>query len=211
VGLYPEFQKEYVTMHWTQAVMAIALAVYLGSFLVIVVAARRAGGESPLGDKSGHPLGAAVTLLASVMLLFTAGAYVLDAQTLAVFGHLVLLGHPVIRSAGVLALSLAAVLLIWAEVSIGGSFRMALPTAKQPLVTHGIYGIIRNPMALSVDLLALGVLFLAPSCLALVVLVLNTVAYEWKVRTEESYLRAAHGPEYEAYCVRTGKYLPRLF
>jgi protein-S-isoprenylcysteine O-methyltransferase Ste14 len=197
-------------MHWTQAVMAIALTVYLGSFLVIVVAARRAGGESPLGDKSGHPLGAALTLLASVMLLFTAGAYILDTQTLALFGHIVLLSHPMIRFVGVLALLLAAVLLIWAEVSIGASFRVALPTAKQPLVTHGIYGIIRNPMALSVDLLALGVLFLAPSCLALVVLVLNAVTYEWKVRTEEGYLRASHGPEYEAYCARTGKYLPRL-
>jgi protein-S-isoprenylcysteine O-methyltransferase Ste14 len=198
-------------MHWTQAIMAIALVIYLGSFMVIVVAARRAGGESPLGDKSGHPLGAALTLLASVMLLFTAGAYVVDTQTLAVFGHIALLSHPIIRFVGVLALILAAVLLIWAEVSIGASFRVALPTTKQALVTQGIYGIIRNPMALSVDLLALGVLFLAPSCLALVVLVLNAVTYEWKVRTEESYLRDAHGPEYEAYCARTGKYLPRLF
>jgi protein-S-isoprenylcysteine O-methyltransferase Ste14 len=198
-------------MHWTQVVMAIAFGVYLGSFFATLVAVRRAGGESPLGHKDGHPVGALLTIGASVMLLLTAGAYILDAQTVAVFGRIALLSHPLIRLAGVVALALAAMLLIWAEVSIGGSFRVALPNAKQPLVSDGIYGIIRNPMALSVDLLALGVLFLAPSCLALVSLVLTVVSYEWKVRTEEEYLRDAHGPKYEAYCAHTGKYWPRLF
>jgi protein-S-isoprenylcysteine O-methyltransferase Ste14 len=132
-------------------------------------------------------------------------------QSVAVFGHIELLAHPIISLLGVLALILATVLLIWAEVSIRGSFRVALPTTKQPLVTDGIYGIIRNPMALSVDLLALGVLFVAPSYLALVSLVLNVVGYGWKVSTEEGYLREAHGAQYDAYCARTGKYLPKLF
>jgi protein-S-isoprenylcysteine O-methyltransferase Ste14 len=198
-------------MQWTQAVMAMALVAYLGSFLAIVIAARRAGGESPLGNKDGHSVGALVTLLASAMLLFTAVAYILDAETVTVFGHIALLDHPIIRLVGVTAFALATVLLIWAEVSIGRSFRVALPQTKQPLVTDGVYGVIRNPMALSVDLLALGILFLAPSCLALLNLVLDVVSYEWKVRTEEEYLARAHGPEYEAYCTHTGKYLPRLF
>jgi protein-S-isoprenylcysteine O-methyltransferase Ste14 len=191
--------------------MATSFAIYLGSFFATVVAARRTGGESSMGDAHGHPVGALLTLLASAMLLLTAGAYILDAQTVTVFGYIALLSHPIIRLVGVMAMILAAVLLIWAEVSIGGSFRVALPRSKQPLVTDGIYGVIRNPMALSVDLLALGVLFLAPSCLALVSLVLNVVGYEWKVRTEESYLRNAHGPEYEVYRAHTGKYLLRLF
>lgn len=198
-------------MHWTQAIIAVSLAIYLASFFATAAAARRAGGESPLGDTDGHPVGVMLTLLASAMLLLTAGAYILDAQTLAVFGHITVLSHPIIRLLGVLALILATVYLIWAELSIGGSFRVALPSTKQPLVTDGIYGIIRNPMALSVDLLALGVLFIAPSYLALVSLALNVVSYEWKVRTEEDYLREAHGAQYEAYCARTGKYLPRLF
>jgi protein-S-isoprenylcysteine O-methyltransferase Ste14 len=198
-------------MHWTQAIMATALAIYFGSFFAIVATVRRAGGERPLGHTDRHLAGPLVSLLASAMLLLTAGAYILDARSLTVFGHILLLSHPIIRFLGVMALILAAVLLIWAEVSMGGSFRVALPETKQPLVTDGIYGFTRNPMALSVNLLALGVLFLAPSCLALVSLILNAVSYEWKVRTEEDYLRDAHGPEYEAYCARTGRYLPRLF
>ena len=198
-------------MHWTQVVMAVAFVVYLGSFFAIMVAVRRAGGESPIGHKDGHPVGALLTILASVMLLFTAGAYILDARTVTFFGQIVLLSQPIIRLGGVVALALAALLLVWAEVSLRGSFRVALPKAKQPLVSDGIYGSIRNPMVLSVDLLALGVLFLAPSCLALVSFMLSVVSYEWKVRTEEDYLRDAHGPDYEAYCAHTGKYLPRLF
>jgi len=198
-------------MHWTQAIMATALAVYFGSFVAAVAAVRRAGGESPLGDATGHPVGALLSLLASAVLLLTAGAYILDAQTLTVFGHIALLSHPIICLLGAAALILATMLLIWAEVSIGGSFRVALPRTKQPLVTDGVYGIIRNPMALSVDLVALGVLFVAPSCLALLSLVLNVISYEWKVRTEEDHLREAHGPEYAAYCARTGRYLPPLF
>jgi len=88
---------------------------------------------------------------------------------------------------------------------------VALPESVQPLVTHGIYRFIRNPLALSVDLLALGVLFLAPSWLALASLALNVVGYEWKIRIEEAYLHEAHGAAYAAYCARTGRYLPRLF
>jgi protein-S-isoprenylcysteine O-methyltransferase Ste14 len=111
---------------------------------------------------------------------------------------------------GVASLMLAGVYLIWGEVSLGRSFRVALPERVQPLVTNGIYRFTRNPLALSVDLLTLGVLLLAPSWLALASLALNGVAYESKIRIEEAYLREAHGAAYESYCRRTGRYLPRF-
>jgi protein-S-isoprenylcysteine O-methyltransferase Ste14 len=96
------------------------------------------------------------------------------------------------------------------RASLGRSFRVALPENTQPLVTHGTYRFTRNPLALSVDLLALGVLLLAPSWLALVSLILNVIGYEWKIRIEEAYLREAHGAAYATYCERTGRYLPRF-
>jgi protein-S-isoprenylcysteine O-methyltransferase Ste14 len=122
----------------------------------------------------------------------------------------VLLDHPIAQSLGTAALVLAGVCIIWGEVSLGRSFRVALPESKQPLVTHGIYRFTRNPLALSVDLLALGVLLLAPSWLALVSLIMNVLSYEGKIRIEEAYLRQAHGAAYATYCARTGRYLPRL-
>jgi protein-S-isoprenylcysteine O-methyltransferase Ste14 len=51
-------------------------------------------------------------------------------------------------------------------------------------------------------------LLIAPSLLALVALVVNVIGYELKVRAEEAYLRRVHGIAYEAYCARTGRYLP---
>ena len=40
----------------------------------------------------------------------------------------------------------ACLLLVWGAVSLGRSFRMALPESKQPLITHSLYRWIRNPL-----------------------------------------------------------------
>jgi protein-S-isoprenylcysteine O-methyltransferase Ste14 len=198
-------------MHWTQLAVAAALLVYIGAFVGIMGAVRRSTGASPRGHARGHSLAALLNGLAALLLMMTAIAYPLRAQSVDWFGRIALLDRPLARWVGVASLTLAGICLIWGGVSLGRSFRVALPERVQPLVTHGIYRFTRNPMALSVDLLALGVLLLAPSWLALISLVLNGVAYESKIRIEEATLREAHGAVYEAYCRRTGRYLPRLF
>ena len=197
-------------MHWTQIAVGAALTVYIGAFLVIMVVVRRNTGANPRGHARGHSLAALVNGTATLLLLVTAIAYSLDARSVGWFGRLECLNHPAARGFGVAALVLAGVCLIWGEVSLGRSFRVALPENKQPLVTHGIYRFTRNPLALSVDLLALGILLLAPSWLALVSLILNVAGYEWKIRIEEAYLHEAHGAAYAIYCDRTGRYLPRI-
>jgi protein-S-isoprenylcysteine O-methyltransferase Ste14 len=197
-------------MHWTQIVLAMALTAYLGSFAAIMVGLRHNTGRNPRGHIGGHRLAAALNTGAALLLLLTAIAYPLSVQSVDRFGRIPFLDRAVARGMGVGALTLAGVLLIWGEVSLGRSFRVALPESTQPLVTHGIYRFIRNPLALSVDLLALGVLLLAPSWLASASLVLNIASYEWKIRIEEAYLREAHGTAYATYCARTGRYLPRF-
>jgi protein-S-isoprenylcysteine O-methyltransferase Ste14 len=110
-----------------------------------------------------------------------------------------------------IALSTVGVLAgIAGEVALGEAFRVALPQAKTKLVTTGIYRYIRNPCVLGADLFALGTLFIAPSLLALLAVVLNLIGYHLKVQAEEVYLLGAHGAEYEAYCARTERYLPRI-
>jgi ribosomal protein S18 acetylase RimI-like enzyme len=96
------------------------------------------------------------------------------------------------------------------EVALGEQFRVALPRGKTKLVTTGIYRYTRNPCVLGVDLFVLGTFLIAPSLLALLALVLNLIGYYLKVQAEEEYLLRTHGAEYEAYCARTGRYLPLL-
>jgi protein-S-isoprenylcysteine O-methyltransferase Ste14 len=198
-------------MHWTRVFLAVNLAVYIGAFAVILVAVRRSTGANPFGSAEGHRLAKLSGGLATLLFLSTTVAYLIDARSLDWFGRFPCLDSPVARGLGAAACLLAGTLLIWGEVSLGRSFRVVLPESKQPLVTHGIYRWMRNPLALSVDLIALGVFLLAPSWLTLLSLVVNVVAYEIKIRTEEAYLREAHGADYVAYCARTGRYGPRLF
>ena len=198
-------------MHWTRVLLAAALVTYVGAFVVIMVAVRRSTGASPRGHARGHLLAALTNAVATLLLLLPAIAYAIDAQSVDRFGRIGWLDHPVARGIGAAALVLTGGCIVWGEISLGRSFRVALPESRQPLVTHGIYHFTRNPLALSVDLLALGVLLLAPSWLARGSLVLNGIAYESKIRIEEAYLREAHGNKYEAYCERTGRYLPKLF
>ena len=197
-------------MHWTQVFLATALALYLAAFLAILVVVKRSTGTSPMGHDGGHRLAALLNKVASLLLLLTAVAYSFNVQSVDWFGRILLVDSPVVQGLGVVACVLAGVCLAWGEVSLGRSFRVALPEEVQPLVTRGIYRFMRNPLALSVDLLALGVLFLAPSWLALTSLALNVAGYECKIRIEEAYLRQAHGAVYADYCARTGRYLPRV-
>ena len=196
-------------MHWTQMAVTAALMVYIGAFVAIMVVVRRSVSVHPRGHARGHSLAALFNGLASLLLLVTAIAYPLQARSVDWFGRIGPLDHPLARGVGVVSLTLAGICLIWGEVSLGRSFRVALPERVQPLVTRGIYGFTRNPLALSVDLLALGVLLLAPSWLALISLIANVIAYEVKIRIEEAYLHQAHGAAYVAYCQRTGRYLPK--
>jgi protein-S-isoprenylcysteine O-methyltransferase Ste14 len=198
-------------MHWTQITLAAVLTAYVGAFAVIMAVLRRGSGVNPRGHVGGHRWAAAFNLLATLTLLVAAIAYPIDARSVDWFGRIRSLDHPAARGVGVVTLALAGMCIIWGEVALGRSFRVALPESKQPLITHGIYRFTRNPLALSVHLLALGVLLLAPSWLALASLAMNVASYEVKIRIEEAYLREAHGAAYDAYCARTGRYLPRLF
>ena len=198
-------------MHWKQVFLVAALTIYLAAFAAILVAVKRSTGASPMGHDGGHRLAALLNKVAALLLLLTAISYPLDARSVDWFGRIALLDGPLAQGLGVVALVLAGVCIVWGEASLGHSFRVALPESKQPLVTRGIYRFTRNPLALSVDLLALGVLLLAPSWLGLVSLVLNVAGYEWKIRIEEAYLCGVHGAAYATYCAQTGRYLPKMF
>jgi protein-S-isoprenylcysteine O-methyltransferase Ste14 len=196
-------------MTYGQVFLGAVLAIFLITFVATLVVVRRRGYD-PKGAVDGHVGGAIVTSSASLLWLAVTLFYVFEARSVTWFGRIAFLDHTVIKGVGI-ALSVIGLLVgIAGEMALGASFCLALPKEKTALVTRGIYRYIRNPCVLGVFLLALGTLFIAPSLLALVALVANIVGYEVKVRAEEAYLRRVHGAAYEAYCARTGRYLPLI-
>ncbi len=210
VGLHRQLLQGGVIVHWTQLFLAVVLIGYLAVFAAIMVMVRRRTGGSAAGHAGGHHSAALVNGVATLLLIIASVAYVLDTDSPNWFGRIAFLKGPIPQGLGIVACLLSGICIVWGEISLGTSFRVALPESKQRLVTEGIYRFTRNPLALSVDLLALGVLLLAPSWLTLVSLIANMVGYEWKIRIEEAYLREAHGASYDAYCRRTGRYLSCL-
>lgn len=118
------------------------------------------------------------------------------------------LDHLILQSTG---LFLLAVSLIWtmvAQAQMGNSWRIGIDAdTKTPLVTHGIFGISRNPIFLGMRITLLGFFLILPNAVTLTTLTLGEALMQIQVRLEEEYLRQTHGEEYQKYCHRTHRWL----
>jgi protein-S-isoprenylcysteine O-methyltransferase Ste14 len=79
----------------------------------------------------------------------------------------------------------------------------------QPLVTEGLHAIVRHPRYLQFLLALLGWSLLANHLAAYVASALWIPGVWLIVLLEEKELRQRYGPEYEAYCRRVPRFLPR--
>lgn len=83
--------------------------------------------------------------------------------------------------------------------------------APKSLVVRGLYRYTRNPMYLGVLGVVLGWASLYRSAIMLVyALVVATGFQLFTVCYEEPHLRREFGPQYDDYCARVGRWLPRL-
>lgn len=93
---------------------------------------------------------------------------------------------------------------LWALASIG-------QRKTRQLVTTGPYSLTRNPLYLGTLLIVLGFLALWHSPLLAVLVVPPILLYPFGVvPAEERVLRGEFGAEFDAYCVRTPRWWPRL-
>lgn len=196
-------------MSFAQGFLAAILALFLATFLATMVAVRRRGYD-PKGVTRGNTAAATVTALATLLWLAVTLLYVFNTRSVARLGRLAFLEAKAVTGVGIGLCLTGLVIGVAGEVTLGASFRVALPRERTRLVTTGIYLTIRNPCVLGVDLVALGTFLIAPSVLALLAAALNFTGYHLKIVAEEAYLRQTHGAAYAAYCARTGRYLPRL-
>lgn len=94
---------------------------------------------------------------------------------------------------------------------MGRSWSMAvIPTQTTPLVTTGIYALVRHPIYSLSMFLMISSLVVVPTLPMSVIAVSHLIFLMIKVRNEEKFLRAVHGPLYVDYCRSTGRFLPRL-
>jgi protein-S-isoprenylcysteine O-methyltransferase Ste14 len=84
-----------------------------------------------------------------------------------------------------------------------------IPRTAATLVTHGVYGVVRNPIYSGLMLGGLGLVVFGASWWHLTTWLSLIVLLAAKTRWEERMLAAAH-PEFADYAQHVGRFLPRI-
>lgn len=138
--------------------------------------------------------------------------------TVAVYAPLAITWHRAPASGAALALAVAlfapgaavALWCVWDFASFGRGTPAPIDPPKK-LVTRGPYRVVRNPMYVGVLLVLLGWVALYQTlALGIYTAAVGIGFHVWTVLYEEPRLRRAFGAEYDDYCARVGRWLPRL-
>jgi protein-S-isoprenylcysteine O-methyltransferase Ste14 len=131
----------------------------------------------------------------------------------AVFGPAALGEVPVPAAVPALGWALAAVglgLVVLAQATMGRSWRIGIDDRPTDLVAHGVYRWIRHPIYTGLGLLAVALVAIAPS--PWTVLTVPLVAWQLGLqsRLEDLHLARLHGPAFDRWAARTGRFFPQL-
>jgi len=108
---------------------------------------------------------------------------------------------------GYLLIFIALVIGLAALFEMRNSWRVGIKyDQKTELVTTGIYVISRNPYFLSYDLLFLGIWFIFPSIIFLLLIFSLAIAFHLMILEEEDYLKNAQGAIYQDYKNQVRRY-----
>ena len=108
---------------------------------------------------------------------------------------------------GVMLATFGFVILIWAFISFGVSWRVGFD-ARTPgqLVTTGIFAVSRNPIYIFMDLWLAGVFLINGALIFLLFALLGIAHVHYLIIREERFLAGLYGQAYEDYRARTGRY-----
>lgn len=118
----------------------------------------------------------------------------------------------VTHAAGVLLLLAGLGWAAWAQATMREHWRMGQDSTERPeLVTTGPFGRMRHPIYTGMVVVALGVTMTDPTYAGAAGLVLLALGVRLQaIQVEEPHLRTLHGPAYEAWARRTGRFLPPM-
>jgi len=115
------------------------------------------------------------------------------------------------RVAGTLVIAGGAVLMVWALVYFRSwRFRATLDKGHE-LATGGPFRILRHPIYMGLNLLALGTALWVPTAIVWAAFVLMAIGSDLRARAEETLLRQAFDSSYREYCARTRRFVPGIY
>ncbi len=117
-----------------------------------------------------------------------------------------------VRWTGIAVCAGGGILRIWPVYVLKNRFSgLVAIQAGHKLETRGIYGAIRNPSYLGLLITSLGWVLAFRSGIGVVLAASLLGPLVARIRAEERLLREHFGAEYEAYCARTWRLVPRVY
>jgi protein-S-isoprenylcysteine O-methyltransferase Ste14 len=145
----------------------------------------------------------ALHMLAFAVMYFGVGRAVLPRRVPVWFSGQRIVGSMVIAS--------GAGLVAWALVGFRSwRFRAKLEEGHQ-LATEGPFRILRHPIYMGLNLLALGTALWVPTTIVWLAFVLMAIGSDLRARAEEALLERAFGLPYRQYRARTRRFVPYIY
>jgi protein-S-isoprenylcysteine O-methyltransferase Ste14 len=121
-------------------------------------------------------------------------------------------GGETIRWFGIALFTLGGTLRLYPVFVLGRRFSGLVAIQKDhTLVTHGIYGVVRNPSYLGLLINMLGWALTFRSGVGVVICVLTFLVLLARISSEERLLHEYFGAEYDAYRARAARLIPWLY
>jgi protein-S-isoprenylcysteine O-methyltransferase Ste14 len=115
------------------------------------------------------------------------------------------------RLVGILVMAVGAALMAWSLVYFRSwRFRAQLEAGHQ-LATGGPFALMRHPIYMGLNLLALGTALWVPTIIVWAAFGLMVVGSDLRARAEERLLQQTFGDAYRSYCSRTKRFVPGLY
>ena len=184
------------------------------SFFIIGMIILKASGINPIGKrvKTKNRFGTLSIIISTLILYLLWIVYIINTNTSLLFFSVELMTKSnYVKWIAVAIMTIATIIEIISGLTLGKSGRIHSSTEKTKLIKNGIYGIIRNPIVLGMFLYGISILLLYPNLLSLIMMIFLIYGYNNKVDVEAEKLEEMFGNEWNAYCKKVGKYLPKLF
>jgi protein-S-isoprenylcysteine O-methyltransferase Ste14 len=115
------------------------------------------------------------------------------------------------RVVGAAIITGGAALVVWALVNFRSWRYRAKLDAGHQLAVEGPFSMLRHPIYMGLNLLALGSAVWVPTAVLWIACVLMVVGGDLRARGEEAILLQAFGPSYREYMARTRRFLPGVY